>query len=242
MGEEGNDLTSRIPPWVPCAYKQNTPEEAWLRLEAIITDKLLWFNPYRVADRVLLECAERGRWSTFPAITQMLVFHFHDIRTMPIPDGRWQYDGLFFHIGNNDTEHHLSINSLTYPMTNRGTLRPEWTMINGHHLVPSNIHTLERKNVFVSHAICCNFYRGVTRQAYRMHRLYGSEDNKAKTIRESMVAAKLEMLEEVLTHAMLPEYLGNSCTSLNIATPLRQAMEAIRRFPKSVPPTTHITV
>ncbi len=71
--------------------------EAKARLEAILADKVMRFNPYRVGDEELLACAERGRWCPFPALTQMVIFHFLDIRQVVT---RHKFDALFFRIGN----------------------------------------------------------------------------------------------------------------------------------------------
>lgn len=229
------------PMWNRNMPETATEEEARERLEAILADKLLWFNPYRVPDRELLDCAERGRWLTFPSVTQMIVYHFHDIRMTKNRETGMFYEGLFYHLGDTDTESHFGVKFLTQTLTHRATRKQIWTLVNGRHLVPSNIHTLEGRDVFVSHALCCDCPRDGIRQAYRMHRLYGSESKRAATIRESMCVAKLEMLGEILRHAVLPEYLGNTCRTFDHATPLLNAMASIRYFPATTPPTTHHT-
>lgn len=216
-----------------------TEEVARQRLEAILSDKLLWFNPYRVADRALIDCAERGRWSPFPAITQMMVFHFHQIQTAPAQNGIAAYDAVSFHIGNTDTVHHFGLKSLTHPFTHMVSRQPVWNLLNGQHLVESNIRRIQRKDIFVSHAINCVRVNNGTRQAYRMHRLSGSDAQQATTLRESMYTAKLTMLEEILQYPIHPDYLGNPCLSFDYTTPLRQAIAAIQRFPDATPPTTH---
>lgn len=155
-------------------------------------------------------------------------------------DGRRQYDGVFFHIGDSDTESHFGVRSLTRPMIHRATRMPVWTLANGRHVTPSTVGSLKGKTVFVSHAICCENIRGEKHQAYRMYTLHGSEASRATVIRKSMCAAKIEMLEEVLHYAALPEYLGNPCKAVDIADPISRAISAIRRFPASVPHTTHI--
>lgn len=117
---------------------------------------------------------------------------------------------------------------------------PTWILIDGKHLVPSNIGSLQHKTVFVSHAICCDRPQGGTRQAYRMHTLRGTQAMQANTIRASMCASKIEMLEEIMRHPHLPEYLGNPCRSIDITTPIRQTIADIRRYPCASPPATHI--
>lgn len=71
-------------------------DEARERLEAILADKVLRFNPYRVGNEELVACAERGRWRPFPALTQMVVFHFLDIRTVKT---HHVFDAIFYRIG-----------------------------------------------------------------------------------------------------------------------------------------------
>lgn len=71
-------------------------DEARERLEAILADKVLRFNPYRVSDEELVACAERGRWRPFPALTQMVVFHFLDIRAVKT---HHVFDAIFYRIG-----------------------------------------------------------------------------------------------------------------------------------------------
>lgn len=61
MTSENTVFFSQEPIWNRNIPITATVEEAMRRLDAILTDKLLWFNPYRVADRALLDCAERGR-------------------------------------------------------------------------------------------------------------------------------------------------------------------------------------
>lgn len=218
-----------------------TDEEARKRLDAILSDRLLRFNPYRVADRDLLDCAERGRWSLFPSVTQMIVFHFHDIRRVPQAAGgkAWYYEAIFFHIGDLCEEHYFSLQSITRPMTNIITRRPEWTLVNGRHIVPSNIRKLVGKSVFVSHALNCERLQGGFRQAYRMHLLHGSEAKRADIVRRAMCEAKQTMLQEVLNYPCHPDYLGKLIDSFDYETPIKFALETIRNYPSAAPPAPH---
>lgn len=233
------EYIAREPMWNRNVAETATAEEARKRLDAILSDRLLWFNPYRVSDRELLDCAERGRWRPFPSVTQMIVYHFHDIRPTVSSISAMPYDGIFYHLGDSKSESHFGVSSLLQTLTHRATRLPVWTLVNGRHLVPSNIHNLKGKDIFVSHALCCDYPRDGIHQAYRMHSLYGSESKRAATIRESMCVAKLEMLGEILRYAVLPEYLGNTCRTFDHSTPLLNAMASIRRFPAATSPTTH---
>lgn len=217
-----------------------TDDEARCRLDAILHDRLLRFNPYRVSDKELLDCAERGRWSPFPSITQMMVFHFHDIRSVRRTRcGEYDYDAIFFHIGNSCEEYHFSLMSLTRPMTNTITRKPEWTLVNGRHLVASNIRRLVGRSAFVSHGIKCERMGGSYRQAYRMHLLLGPESRRADIVRRAMCDAKLAMLQEVLLYPYHPDYLGKEVVSFDYVTPIRQAIENIRNYPSAIVPANH---
>jgi len=73
-----------------------------------------------------------------------------------------------------------------------------------------------------------------------MHTLRGTQAMQANIIRASMCASKIEMPEEIMRHPHLPEYLGNPCRSIDITTPIRQTIAAVRRYPYACPPETYI--
>ena len=235
MAADDRYAPNKIPWWIRNTRTTATPQEARQRLDDILSNKLLWFNPYRASDRQLLDCAERGRWLTFPSLTQMLVYHFSDIR--PITGSS---EGLFFRIGNTDEELHLGIYSLTHPITHIVMKNPMWTLINGRHLVGSSIHTLEGKDCFISHALNGIRTSGAYGSVFRMNLLTGSETKRAATVRESMCEAKISMLNEVLRYPIHPDYLGNMCDTFDYRDPILRAIDAIRQFPSSTPPTVHV--
>ena len=90
-----------------------TLSEAHERLNAILSDKVMRFNPYLVDDEALLECAERGHWLDFPSLTQMVVFHFHKIREVK---SRFTYDTIDFNIGQKKETLSLPLGQITRPM------------------------------------------------------------------------------------------------------------------------------
>lgn len=233
-------MSTEIPWWNKNTPETASSEEAQERLDMILSDKLLWFNPYRVADRPLLDCAERGYWLPFPSITQMLVFHFADIR----PVAKWDdpsrtYEGISFRIGNSEDECYISTSSLIHPMTHIVNRGPVWTLINGRHLVQSNIKRLENRDYFVSHALkCINGYNNYGK-VYNMSLLTGSEAKRATIIRESMFESKIRMLQQVLHYPIHPDFLGNACYDFDYRTPLLTAIENIKRFPANIPPAMH---
>lgn len=112
------------------------------RLECILSHKLLRFNPYSVDDNTLLECAYRGLWLPWSSITQMVVFHFHEI--MYVPKGI-TYEGLFFNVGNSSEIHHYGTGTFSQPMVHLVSNQHVWMLLNGKHLTPSLLERLEHK-------------------------------------------------------------------------------------------------
>ena len=197
------------------------------RLKAILQDRVIRFDPYAVDDEMLLMCAERGFWRGGTALTQMTVFHFHDIREV-----KWKvnYDALFFHIGEREEELSIPVNSLVNSVTHHITKYPVYSTINGRHIVRSNIGTLQHKSVFVSHSIhgLIKIYRAG--QAYRMHLLHGRPQRRAATIRKAMIQARIEMLGEVLAYPESPFYLGGISSSFDHRLPLREAIARLQHI------------
>ena len=203
-------------------------EEVRTRLNAILSDKVMRFNPNSADDRTLLECAERGRWMPFPALTQMVVFHFHNIRNVEWKCG---YDAIFFHVGNDMAEMHLPVNALTDKYTYTATHTQRHTIVDGRLLTNYRMaERLQGKDYFVSHSLPTRMPNGKAVPAYRMFRLRGSDDLKAETIRTAMMEAKLAMLGEILAHPYCPDYLRCSRHFIDYTTPILATIEAIRRF------------
>lgn len=204
------------------------PAEVKARLDAILGDKLLRFNPYLVDDDALLACAERGQWRPWPSLTQMVVFHFHDIRKL---EWKHSYEAIFFHIGNDSREMHLSMNSLTKKVTYDATMQQIHVLINDRPL--TNAKMVERmvgKDYFVSHALPARTEAGQSRAAYRMYRLRGDEREQAALIREKMIESKIAMLREILAHPYAEQYLRCSRNFIEYTTPIEAAITAIRHF------------
>lgn len=206
-----------------------SPEEVYRRLEAILSDKVLRFNPYKVDDATLLACVERARWRPWPALTQMLVFHFHDIRRV-----KWKcpYDAIFYHIGDQPDELHMSINVLTRRVTYTSTLHQIHTNVGDR--VLTNIRQVERmqgKDYFVSHYLPARFGLVNLCPAYRMYRLKGNDAQKAEIIRHQMVESKITMLKEILSYPYTRHYLNCSRNYIDYTTPINSYIEAFRHYP-----------
>lgn len=206
------------------------------RLELILSDKLMRFNPYRVTDDALVECTGRGYWRPWPSITQMVIFHFQDLKLVCTDK---TYYGLFFKVGNSAEDFHFGFHTYAHAMAHIVSKNPIWMTLNGKHVTPSTIERLINRDVFVSHAINCNRGIGKIRPSYRMHLLYGSVSRQAKIIRQAIVQSKLSMLEEVLQFPSHPDYLAYSGKSFDYRTPVLSAINSIRHYPKATPPTIH---
>lgn len=211
-----------------------SPEEVRDRLRGILADKVLRFNPYAVDDKTLLACVERARWMPFPAITQMVVFHFMDIRVV---GKNHPYEAIFFRVGNDPDLQYLPVMILTDRLTYTATRTQTHVMVNGRPLTNAKmVANMQGKDFFVTHALPVEMPRGGIVCSYRMFRLRGSEERKAEIIRARMVESKIAMLEEILTHPYEYSYLRCSRHFIDYTTPIRAAIEAIRRFPSVLPP------
>ncbi len=207
------------------------PKEVWFRLNAILGDKVLRFNPYSVDDKTLLECVERARWLSWPALTQMVVIHFHDIRQV---EWKCPYDAMFFHIGNDPSELHLSIKALTDKLTYIANLKQIHVTIGG--LMLTNHKMAERmqgKDYFVSHSLPARTPDYKFRPAYQLHRLKGNDSQLAEIVRKTMIEAKVAMLEEILAHPYCHHYLRCSRDFVDYTTPISEAIHTILHFPQT---------
>lgn len=210
----------------------NCDDVAMERLKLILSDKLLRFNPYRVGDEALLECASRGHWLTWPSITQMWIFHFQDIKLVHEEE---RYDALFFKIGNYPETYHYGINTFSCSMTHLVSKRRVWMTLNNRHITPSTVEKLVNRDVFVSHSINCRKPSGKIFPSYRMHLLSGSVSRRADVIRRSMIQAKIAMLEEMMNYPAHPDLLAYTGKTLDLHTPILSAIEAIRQYPNASP-------
>lgn len=205
-----------------------SPEEVYGRLNAILGDKVFRFNPYSVDDTTLLACIERAVWLPCPALTQMVVFHLHDIRTI---EWKIPYKAIFYHIGNDPEEKHLSINSLTNRFTYTATLHQIHVTVNGRVLTNEKmVERMQHKDYFISHALPARNESGKSRPAYRMFRLKGNDKQKAELIRQQMIESKIYMLQEILAHPYTPQYLRCSRNFIDYQAPINAAIDTISHF------------
>lgn len=206
-----------------------SPEEVWKRLRAILGNKILRFNPYGVNDDTLLSCVERAVWQPWPALTQMVVFHFRDIRKMV-----WKcpYEAIFFHVGECEHETKLPLSFLTDRVTYIATRRQMHVTVDGRPITnDSMVERLCGKDYFISHALRAEMPNGKKALAYRMFRLKGSDHDKAEKIRQSMMESKVIMLQEILAHPHCTEYLQCSRDFIDYVGSIRHALDIISNFP-----------
>lgn len=164
-------------------------EEVWNRLTEILSDKTLRFNPYNVTDSDLLACAERGRWKDFPSLTQMVVFHFHQLEKI-----KWKrtYDAIVCHIGDDSNELHIPVSTLTRDYTYLPTRRSVHSTLNNRPITNFGmVEKMQNRDFFVSHALYTRRIDDKVVPAYRLYRLKGSPESRADTIRKRMVEAKI---------------------------------------------------
>ncbi len=206
------------------------PDVAAQRLEAILTDKVLRFNPYTVSDEDLLACAGRGWWRPFPALTQMVIFHFLDIREVPT-SARNKFEAIFYRVGDSPREYYIPLNHFTNTVSHHTCKQPHRSQLNGRNITPSTIPKMVNRTCFVSHAIVGHGTIGKLRLAYRMQQLKGPVSVQSNAIREQMICSKIAMLEEVLNYPQSPVYLGYKGPEFDHATLIQAAIATINSYP-----------
>ncbi len=201
-----------------------THDEARDRLNAILNDRVMRFNPYLVDDETLLECAERGHWLGFPSLTQMVIFHFQEIREVK---ANRPHHVISFRIGRDEREQTIPLGRLVWSVPHHFSKHQIWIHLNDLHLTRSIVGRLENSDMFISHALVGHpFPRNFT-AVYRMYKLYGNCKRKAAVIRRSMLNAKIYMLEEVIRYPRSPFYLGNIPDDFDYGSSLVRTMNAL---------------
>lgn len=214
--------------WYDLDYE---PENAWRRLRSILNDKVLQFNPYLVDDKPLIDCAMRGYWREFPALTQMMIFTFTDIRKIKTP--AYSYEAVYFKIGNSPKEYYIPMATFILGISYRANRLRERQMIGKQRVTNySMVVEMIGKSYFVSHALKGRSQIGEKEGlAYHMSRLWGSQTNQAKIIRSAMTAAKIYILEEVMKYPFNLDYLACPRSLIDYKPEILQAIEKFRRYP-----------
>lgn len=208
-------------------------EEVEARLHAILADRVMRFNPYRVADETLLECAGRAEFLPFPTLTQMVILHF--VRVIPYSATNPR-EKIVFRIGADEREYRMPMSALDNKFTYRANRRQNWHLVNGKRITNSGmVEKMMGKSYFVSHLLLGDLNYGEKRPLYRMFRLKGDNATMASEIRAHMCESKIEMLEEVLKYPFSPDYLRCSRHFIDYTTPIRAFIETVRHFPDAKP-------
>ncbi len=213
---------------------KNDPEYSWMRLNGILGRRRLSFNPYTVSDYRLLEIARTTGWGNDFDITQILILNF--IRLHETGNYR-RFDGIFVTVGESQQEIFIPTATLAYGVTANDTVRNERFLLGKKSLCrDEHVADLVGKTVFVSRIIRGTDIFGRPKGAYRMHKLFGHVRKDAKTIRQAMVQAKIEMLERILAYPQSPDYLSCAKGLIDYEPPLRQAIDLIRHYPETPVP------
>ena len=206
------------------------------RLDRIMSRRRLSFNPYTVSDRRLLQLADSTKWGNPYDIVQLTTMTF--TRLNPSPHGYYEYDRIYVRIGSEEKETFMSVYDFVHPLRSYADLSRLRSMI-GKRIIRNekDFISLQGKKVFVSHGIHGYNTRGQDRLAYRFHKLTGNIRRDARTIRDAMITAKLEMLQLMLDRPWSPDLLQCSRGFFDYESRIHAAMELIRHFPDHpIPP------
>lgn len=189
------------------------------RLQRLLSDRCLLFNPYDVPDSELMEVSHRQKWRGAFSLTQMVILRFTRIEHN---DAKFRKkERIFYTVGDSGEEIGESMDSFTYPQTAADSLRPVRHTINGRKITQAiHMQRLIGKSVFVSRNIitCRNSGFG---KAMSMHRLTGNTAKDAEILREAMIDARLEMLERLLKYPQSQFYLdGTPSAPVDYRTPI----------------------
>lgn len=207
----------------------NSPERAFARLESILNDKVMRFNPYSVSDDVLLACVERARWLPWPTLVQMVVFSFKGI----IGDVEGDNIGkLVFNIGNESIDRSIPIGALLKRYTHRGSRQQIRCQYNGRNITNSKmIEDLIGKDCFISYSLIGEDHRGNLYVVYRMFSLRKNSCLRAQQIRQLMCEAKVMIAQEIINYPWAPEYLHCRRSLIDFMTPISQFINTVEEFP-----------
>lgn len=214
------------------ALKIRDAESYRERLGKILNDSLLRFNPYSVSDERLMAGLEKMRWRSASSLTQAVILTFVGIRTEG--SGLSAKDWVIYHVGDSAEEVSESMMSLTGRYTACDSLRQVRHTIGGRPVREARqIKGLIGKRIFVSRNIITSKGTGFGK-AMSMHRLKGNLTENASTVREAMIAAKLEMLARLLEYSACSFYLdGTPSEPVDITTPIRSLIDEISQYRKS---------
>ena len=200
------------------------------RLERILSDKIMRFNPYLVDDQTLLDCAARGRMQPLPSLTQMMIYHFLDIKYVR---RNFIYEAIFYRIGNSPEVFHTSLSSLISSISHYCHKGPVHSKFNSSNLTnDSMVEKMQNRSFFVSNVILGTRNFNTLGLGYRFHRMKGNDHSQADTIRRSMCNAKIEMLNEMIEYPWSDCLLKISSNVPDYTHILLHAIDIVKSFPK----------
>lgn len=175
------------------------------------------------------------RWRGLFSLTQMVILHFLDIRTVGI--GMDARENIVFRIGNSSEDIVLSMSAFTHRRTAADSLQQVGSLINGHQITQAKqIHSLIGKSVFISRKITTINIHGGYCSALAMHRLKGKLSEDAAIIRVAIIDSKIEMLDRLLAYPHTNIYLnGEPSQPADIATPINRIKALIATYSTVIP-------
>lgn len=171
------------------------------------------------------------RWRGLFSLTQMVILHFLDIRTVGI--GMDARENIVFRIGNSSEDIVPSMSAFTHRRTAADSLQQVRSLINGHQITQAKqIHSLIGKSVFISRKITTINIHGGYCSALAMHRLKGKLSEDAAIIRVAIIDSKIEMLDQLLAY---PHLNGEPSQPVDIATPINRIKALIATYSTVIP-------
>lgn len=186
-------------------------------------------NPYRLADRELLDAVRSGGWGDEFDLVQMVMMHFTRLRATG--DVR-RFDGIYFTVGCSPEEFFMHESALRNGVTANDSIHREHSWLGRRKLThPLDCERLIGKTVFVSHTIRGYNMFLMPKVVYHMHRIYGNSHRDAGIIRKAMCEAKICMLERVIAYPQCPDYLSCDRGFFDYEARIRRAISHINMYP-----------
>lgn len=210
-------------------FKLRDVESYRERLALFLADRCLLFNPYLVSDEQLVDAAGRQKWRGPFSLTQMVILKFLRVESEGCACGT--RERIIYTVGDTNQKFCERMETFTYPQTAGDSLRQVRHTFNGRKITHHrHVCNLVGKRVFVSRNIitCTPYGFG---KVMSMHRLTGDVAKDARTMREAMIDARLEMLGRLLAYPEFQFYLdGTPSAPVDIQTPISNLMSQISSY------------
>lgn len=200
-----------------------------MRLEKILNNPRLRFNPYLVGDDELLRYIGNNMWDDDEIVDQSVVIRFTGIRKVEWIKG--EYDAIFFNIGSTGNEQFMSIVSLINKVFPSDSDAPSYSTVDGKRLKsPGAVKKLVGRLFYVTCRIPGLTTWGRSVRFYQLHSLEGNRHEVANKIRRLMCESKITMLERVIKHSNYYKYISCQRNIFDFETPLRKMIAQISAF------------